>query len=96
MFFKHVSDRFSDLFSRFSNRSSYRFKSFSGADSFCRHAALSLSAGFDLFAFFDAPVFGHASDDLGVLSTGFLTEDREEKNMHDHHRKKIYWGTFLA
>ena len=33
-------DRFSDLFSRFSNRFSYRFKSFSGAVSFCRHAAL--------------------------------------------------------
>ena len=29
-FFKHVSDRFSDLISRFSNRFSYRFKSFSG------------------------------------------------------------------
>ena len=32
---------FSDPFSRFSNRFSYRFKSFSGAVSFCRHAALS-------------------------------------------------------
>ena len=41
---KRVSDRFSDLFSRFSNRFSYRFKSFSGAVSFCRHAALTLSA----------------------------------------------------
>ena len=39
MFFKRVSDRFSDPFSRFSNRFSYRFKSFSGAVSFCRHAA---------------------------------------------------------
>ena len=38
--FKRVSDRFSDLFSRFSNRFSYQFKSFSGAVSFCRHAAL--------------------------------------------------------
>ena len=36
----HVSDRFSDPFSRFSNRFSYRFKKFSGAVSFCRHAAL--------------------------------------------------------
>ena len=41
-FFKHVSDRFSDLFSRFSNRFSCRFKSFSGAVSFCRRAALIL------------------------------------------------------
>ena len=39
-FFKRVSDRFSDPFSRFSNPFSYRFKSFSGAISFCRHAAI--------------------------------------------------------
>ena len=41
MFFKRVSDRFSDPFSRFSNHFSYRFKSFSGAISFCTRAALS-------------------------------------------------------
>ena len=39
-FFKRVSDRFSDPFSRFSNRFLYRFKSFSGAVSFCTRAAL--------------------------------------------------------
>ena len=38
-----ISDRFLDLFSRFSNRSSHRFKSFSGAVSFCRHAALRIT-----------------------------------------------------
>ena len=41
-FFKHVSDRFSDLFSRFSNRFSCQIKNFSGAVSFCRHAALTI------------------------------------------------------
>ena len=40
IFFKHVSDRFSDLFSRFSNRFSCQIKHFSGAVSFCRGAAL--------------------------------------------------------
>ena len=36
--FGHVSDRFSDPFSRFSNHFSDRSKTFSGAISFCRHA----------------------------------------------------------
>ena len=38
--FDRVSDRFSDLSSRFSNRFSCRDKTFSGAISFCRRAAL--------------------------------------------------------
>ena len=25
-----------------------------------------------------------------------LDDFREEKSVHDHHRKKIFWGTFLA
>ena len=43
--FNRVSDRFSDPFSRFSNCFSYRFKMFSGANSFCTRAALKNSLG---------------------------------------------------
>ena len=39
-FLGHVSDRFSDLFSRFSNRFSCQIKFVSGTVSFCRRAAL--------------------------------------------------------
>ena len=39
-FFGRFSDRFSGPFSRFSNRFSCQIKTFSGAVSFCRRAAL--------------------------------------------------------
>ena len=45
-FFNCVSDRFSDPFSRFSNRFSYRFKNVSGANSFCTRAALTKTGHF--------------------------------------------------
>ena len=53
--FKHVSGRFSDLFSRFSIPFSYQFKLFSGAVSFCRRATLVLWAEEDRIAWWSNP-----------------------------------------
>ena len=48
-YFGHLSDRFSGLFSRFSNRFSCQIKIFSGAISFCRHAALTKCCKYPFF-----------------------------------------------
>ena len=77
--FGRVSDPFPDSFLRFSNRSSYQFKSFSGAVSFCRHAALSLCLGSceGVLRFMGQEVTGRHCNAECKLSNGWSRSDRE-------------------
>ena len=61
---------FSDPFSCFSNRFSYRFKSFSGAVSLCRHAALVVYVCFDSFVVVFLSLLLGGVDGVSVQGSG--------------------------